>query len=114
MAGNSHRRGAVRKPGTKKGPVVGSGGQRRRALEGKGPTPPAELRPGHPAQRRAHLAAKRTAKAGPNGGRMVAGRKRGGEADVPETVFGRNPVVECLRAGVPATALHVAQATNAD
>ena len=51
MAGNSHRRGAMRKDGTKKGMVVGSGGQRRRALEGRGPTPPAEMRQGHPAQR---------------------------------------------------------------
>jgi len=40
MAGNSRRRGAIRKAGTKKGPVVGSGGQRRRGLEGRGPTPP--------------------------------------------------------------------------
>ena len=52
MAGNSKRRGAMRKEGTKKGMVVGSGGQRRRALQGKGPTPPAEMRPGHPAARR--------------------------------------------------------------
>ncbi|MGV0802195.1 23S rRNA (guanosine(2251)-2'-O)-methyltransferase RlmB, partial [Mycolicibacterium elephantis] len=36
MAGNSRRRGAVRKPGTKKGPKVGSGGVRRRGLEGRG------------------------------------------------------------------------------
>ncbi|MGA7135627.1 MAG: 23S rRNA (guanosine(2251)-2'-O)-methyltransferase RlmB, partial [Mycobacterium sp.] len=36
MAGNSRRRGAVRKAGTKKGPTVGSGGQRRRGLEGRG------------------------------------------------------------------------------
>ena len=49
MAGNSRRQGAVRKSGTKKGPTVGSGGQRRRALEGRGPTPPAHLRPKHPA-----------------------------------------------------------------
>ncbi|MGC2797451.1 MAG: 23S rRNA (guanosine(2251)-2'-O)-methyltransferase RlmB, partial [Mycobacterium sp.] len=34
MAGNSQRRGAVRKAGTKKGATVGSGGQRRRGLEG--------------------------------------------------------------------------------
>ena len=33
MAGNSSRQGAVRKQGTKKGAVVGSGGQRRRGLE---------------------------------------------------------------------------------
>jgi 23S rRNA (guanosine2251-2'-O)-methyltransferase len=117
MAGNSRRRGAVRKPGTKKGAVVGSGGQRRRGLEGKGPTPAAEMRPGHPAQKRAAKDAK-NAKNDPAGGRKrgtVAGRGRGGAGDdQPETVFGRNPVVECLRAGVPATALHVAQATNAD
>ncbi|MDV3276337.1 23S rRNA (guanosine(2251)-2'-O)-methyltransferase RlmB, partial [Mycobacterium avium subsp. hominissuis] len=53
MAGNSRRRGAVRKAGTKKGPTVGSGGQRRRGLEGRGPTPPAHLRPNHPAAKRA-------------------------------------------------------------
>ena len=29
-------------------------------------------------------------------------------------MLGRNPVVECLRAGVPATALHVALGTTAD
>ena len=52
MAGNSQRRGAMRKPGTKKGAVVGSGGQSRRAVKGRGPTPPAEARKGHPAARR--------------------------------------------------------------
>jgi 23S rRNA (guanosine2251-2'-O)-methyltransferase len=109
MAGNSRRRGAVRKEGTKKGPVIGSGGQRRRALKGKGPTPPAEMRPGHPAQRRADAAARNAAK-NPGSGR----RSTGTDSDGPETVFGRNPVVECLRAGVPATALHIAQATSAD
>ena len=36
MAGNSARRGAIRKSGTKKGQVVGSGGQRRRGLEARG------------------------------------------------------------------------------
>jgi 23S rRNA (guanosine2251-2'-O)-methyltransferase len=107
MAGNSKRRGAIRKEGTKKGMVVGSGGQRRRALKGKGPTPPAELRPGHPAARRAAARhAKAPAKPGP--------RRRPGDGETPETVVGRNPVVECLRAGVPATALHVAIGTSAD
>ena len=99
MAGNSQRRGAVRKPGTKKGPTVGSGGQRRRALKGRGPTPPAHMRPHHPA-------AKRVAKQQP---RRPA--KRANDAD---TVLGRNPVLECLRARVPATALYVALGTEAD
>ena len=46
MAGKP-RAGAVRKSG--KGPVKGTGGLGRRALEGKGPTPKAEDREWHPA-----------------------------------------------------------------
>jgi 23S rRNA (guanosine2251-2'-O)-methyltransferase len=99
MAGNSQRRGAIRKAGTKKGPTVGSGGQGRRGLEGRGATPPAQMRPNHPAAKRAKAQARRPAK-----------RKDDGF----ETVLGRNPVVECLRAGVPATALYVALGTQAD
>jgi len=98
MAGNSRRRGAVRKTGTKKGPTVGSGGQRRRGLEGRGPTPPAHMRPKHPAAKRAQQSSRRPAK----------------RADETEVVLGRNPVLECLRAGVPATALYVALGTEAD
>jgi 23S rRNA (guanosine2251-2'-O)-methyltransferase len=98
MAGNSRRRGAVRKPGTKKGPTVGSGGQRRRGLEGRGATPPAHMRPYHPAAKRLRSQPRRAAK----------------RTDDVETVLGRNPVLECLRAGVPATALYVAIGTQAD
>src|SRR5258708_4684266 len=98
MAGNSRRRGAIRKAGSKKGPVVGSGGQRRRALEGRGPTPPAHKRPNHPAAKRA----------------QSPQRRPGRRTDETETVLGRNPVLECLRAGVPATALYVALGTEAD
>jgi 23S rRNA (guanosine2251-2'-O)-methyltransferase len=55
---------------TKSGkPRPGTGGQGRRKLEGKGPTPPAAQRTGHPAQRRA-AAAERTAAA-----RAVARRR---------------------------------------
>ena len=39
-------------------PRPGTGGFRRDRLEGKGPTPPAYLRPGHPAQRAAAKAAR--------------------------------------------------------
>ena len=56
MAGNSQRRGAIRKAGTKKGSVVGSGGQKSKGLEGRGATPKAEQRKGHPAARRAAAA----------------------------------------------------------
>lgn len=91
----------MRKTGTKKGAVVGSGGQRRRALEGKGPTPKADQRPGHPAQRRAAASAKRQ-------------QARDKQSAGPELVAGRNPVVECLRADVPATALYVALGIDVD
>ncbi len=101
MAGNSQRRGAIRKEGTKKGAVVGSGGQRRRGLEGRGATPPAHARPNHPAAKRAAKAA-----------RQAQGRHR--KTDDTEVVLGRNPVVECLRAGVPATALYVVLGTESD
>ncbi|MCP2293106.1 23S rRNA (guanosine(2251)-2'-O)-methyltransferase RlmB [Nocardia amikacinitolerans] len=109
MAGNSQRRGAVRKTGSKKGAVVGSGGKRRRGLEGRGATPPAEMRTKHPAAKRAAAKAKAEAKGRPTG--RPAGRKT---EDGPELVLGRNPVVECLRAGVPATALYVAVGTEND
>ena len=43
---------------TKSGkPRPGTGGYGKRRLEGKGPTPPAQMRPGHPAQRRGAAAA---------------------------------------------------------
>jgi 23S rRNA (guanosine2251-2'-O)-methyltransferase len=100
MAGNSRRRGAVRKPGTKKGPTVGSGGQRRRGLEGRGATPPAHMRPNHPAAKR--------------GAAKQQSRRAAKRTDETEVVLGRNPVLECLRAGVPATALYVALGTEAD
>lgn len=102
MAGNSRRRGAIRKPGTKKGPTVGSGGVRRRGLEGKGATPPAHQRPHHPAAKRAAKAAKQQQ------------RRPARKTDDTEVVLGRNPVLECLRAGVPATALYVALGADAD
>jgi 23S rRNA (guanosine2251-2'-O)-methyltransferase len=131
VAGNSRRHGAVRKAGTKKGAVVGSGGQRRRGLEGKGPTPKAVDRTGHPAQRRTTAAGKpattgRSAQAGPvatagkagasaaGRGAVAASRRRPDGDGVLETVVGRNPVLECLRAGVPATALHVAVGVELD
>ena len=101
MAGNSQRRGATRKSGTKKGPTVGSGGVRRRGLEGRGATPAARQRPNHPAGKRAAKAA-----------RQRQGRPK--KTDDTEIVLGRNPVLECLRAGAPATALYVALGTDAD
>lgn len=101
MAGNSQRRGAIRKDGTKKGQVKGSGGERRKGLEGKGPTPRADQRPGHPKQR---IAAARDR----------AHKAREKKSEGPEIIAGRNPVVEALRADVPGTALFVALNIDAD
>jgi 23S rRNA (guanosine2251-2'-O)-methyltransferase len=101
MAGNSSRRGAIRK--SKKGATTGTGGKGRRALRGKGPTPRAEDRTGHPASRRTQAPTRRD---------QGRGRTRGAEA--PELLVGRNPVAEALRAKVPATALYVAIGIESD
>ncbi len=119
MAGNSERRGAKRNPGSKKGQSVGSGGQRRKQLKGKGPTPKASERPSHPAHRRANAAAKKASKGRPagrsGGGSRSAASARAREGVTgPEWVAGRNPVVEALRARVPATALYVAERIDSD
>jgi 23S rRNA (guanosine2251-2'-O)-methyltransferase len=130
--------GAAGKGGrTKSGkPRPGTGGHGKRRLEGKGPTPPAHLRPGHPAQRRAAgagragrgaesrddgQAAGRPGSGGTRSGRpsaTSAGRAGGGRprgaGDAPEVVAGRNAVLESLRAGVPATALYAGPRQDPD
>ena len=60
MAGNSQRRGRTSGAG-KKTATAGTGGKNRRSLAGRGATPPAEARPGHPAQRRAAADARQRA-----------------------------------------------------
>ncbi|MFE9683046.1 23S rRNA (guanosine(2251)-2'-O)-methyltransferase RlmB [Streptomyces sp. NPDC006285] len=101
MAANNRRMSG------KKGAQVGSGGQRRRGLEGKGPTPPAEARKGHKKNRIAGAKAKQIVrKPSPRGG-------RGGKG-TSEMVVGRNSVVEALREGVPATMLYVQQFIDND
>jgi 23S rRNA (guanosine2251-2'-O)-methyltransferase len=154
--GSRSRRNAAGR--TKSGkPRPGTGGQGRRKLEGKGPTPPAAMRPGHPAQRRAAAAggsrrssgeppaspaSRRSDPASSRSRRSdaasspsrrsdaasspsrrsdpyasPASRRRGdasasrrpprGAGEAAEFVAGRNPVVESLRARVPAAALYV-------
>ena len=104
MAGNSSRRGAIRKG--KKGASGGTGGYGARALAGKGPTPRAEERTGHPAARRAKAAGKRT-----DGPRQ---RRNNSLTDANELLVGRNPVVEALRAEIPARALYLALGLESD
>ncbi|NHC15019.1 23S rRNA (guanosine(2251)-2'-O)-methyltransferase RlmB [Motilibacter deserti] len=114
MAGNSRRQGAVRKTGSKKGPTVGSGGQRRRALEGKGPTPKAIDRPAHKAGRKAAFIAKKAASANTVSPKRSSPPRRGTDKEGRELVAGRNSVVEALRASIPATALYVAERIESD
>lgn len=85
---------------SKKSATKGSGGQRRRGLRGKGPTPKAENRVYHAAHKR----------------KLDQQRRDSGRHDRVDhdLVVGRNPVVECLHAKVPSEALVVAQGTRAD
>jgi 23S rRNA (guanosine2251-2'-O)-methyltransferase len=101
MAGNSQRKGSIRKTGKK--PAAGSGGRVRRGLEGKGPTPKAKDRPHH----KAHQQRQKQEKA-----RSVRPkRSHGGDS---EWVAGRNSVVEALRAGIPVTGVYVAEGAQRD
>ena len=102
MAGNSQRKGAIRKSGKK--PAAGSGGRVRRGLEGKGPTPKAKDRPHH----KAHQQRQQQEKA-----RATRARK-GPAAGDSEWVAGRNAVVEALRAGIPVTGVYVAEGAQRD
>jgi 23S rRNA (guanosine2251-2'-O)-methyltransferase len=107
-------------------PRPGTGGFRRDKLAGKGPTPPASMRPGHPAQRAAAAA-----KADSGGRPTRSGNERSGvsrdrsdyskenpaargSGEGPEMVAGRNSVVESLRAGIPAIALYVTGRAHED
>ena len=142
--GKGAKKSQGRAPGgggfTKSGkPRPGSGGYGKHKLEGKGPTPPAEMRPGHPAQRAAARAAKAlppedsrpgsareasrpaagksaTGRSNPRSRPASAGPGRAQERreDGPEMVAGRNPVVESLRAHVPAMALYVTSRAQED
>lgn len=103
MAGNSQRRGAIRKSG-KGNPTAGSGGRVKRGLEGKGPTPRAEDRPNHKAYKSRNKAEKVAA----------AKPKRKPKGRESEWVAGRNSVVEALQAGMPVTTLFVAEGVERD
>jgi 23S rRNA (guanosine2251-2'-O)-methyltransferase len=105
MAGNSARRGAVKKTG-KGNPTAGSGGRVRRGLEGKGPTPKAKDREGHVTYKRRKHAEKSVA-----GRPRRKGAGRGGDS---EWVVGRNSVLEALRAQMPVTGLYVAEGAERD
>ena len=109
LGGRGNKAGSPRK-----GAMKGSGGQRAKGLEGKGPTPKATERTKHPAAKRANAASKRA--------QGAAGGGRPGRPKVPykanrqisELIAGRNSVVEALRAEIPAVTLYIAAMIDID
>jgi 23S rRNA (guanosine2251-2'-O)-methyltransferase len=101
-------------------PRPGTGGNRRQGLEGRGPTPPASMRPWHADREAVAARGARMAEGGHGGdaagrsGRRVENASRRVSPDGPEMVAGRNPVVESLRAHVPAVALYVTSRAQQD
>ncbi len=105
----------------KRPPRVGSGGRGRQALEGKGPTPKAEDRPYHKAYRAKQERAKQERGKGgrPTSARDAAPRRSSAgtskvRAKTTELLFGRNSVLEALRARIPARSLMLAQRIETD
>lgn len=117
MSNKKGRPGAVRKKGL--GKAVGSGGQGRQALEGRGPTPKATDREYHPAAKakaareRYEAAKARHAGAG-RGGQGARGNSSSRKTDESELVTGRNAVLEALRTKIPATTLYIAARVEMD
>jgi 23S rRNA (guanosine2251-2'-O)-methyltransferase len=101
MAGNSQRKGAIRK--SSKRPTAGSGGRIKRGLEGRGPTPKAADRPNH----KAHKLRTKSE-------REAARRPKRRSSSDDEWIAGRNAVVEALRAGVPVSGVYVAEGADRD
>jgi len=105
----------------KKGALKGTGGNGRKALEGRGPTPKAEDRAWHVAGKRKaaqerYVAAGGKGRPGPrpqgsNPNRLAG---RGKDASDTETVTGRNSVLEALRTKIPAITLYIAQRVEMD
>jgi 23S rRNA (guanosine2251-2'-O)-methyltransferase len=103
MAGNSQRKGAIKKTG-KGNPTAGSGGRVKRGLEPKGPTPKAKDREYHKQHKIAQVKDRAA-------GRRPQRKRAAGEA---EWIIGRNPVVEALREGVPVNGVYVAENAERD
>lgn len=104
------------RPARKKGPKVGSGGVRRRRLEGRGPTPKAVDREYHPAhaKKKAKEAEEKRAEAikiARAGGKLPSYLKL---EPGHELIVGRNAVIEAVRADVPLTRVFIATGSALD
>ena len=121
MAGNSQRKGAVRKRGKgigNAGITAGSGGRVKRGLEGRGPTPKAEDRPYHKAYRKRRPEESPISAERPRGRRTPPGeqRVRASERKAPgaEWVIGRNAVLEALQADLPVRRAYLMEGAERD
>ncbi|GAA1763621.1 23S rRNA (guanosine(2251)-2'-O)-methyltransferase RlmB [Streptomonospora arabica] len=118
---------------SKKGPTKGSGGKGKRSLEGKKGTLPAEERHWYSEKSRrstknaakspAKNPAKSSAKQAPTGAAKpgaptapprAAAAEPGARGGTPDLLVGRNPVLEALRAGLPAKRLFLANSLDQD
>jgi len=118
---------SIRRPGAIKrvkgnGAAGGTGGKNKKALEGKGPTPKAEDRKGHPKQKAKERREKYEARGLKKGEYLAPTARTAGAAgasarksqtvakavDANEVLSGRNSVLEALRAKIPATAMYLA------
>ena len=86
-------------------PKKGTGGHGRARRKGRGPTPKAQDRHWYEDKQRRQRKDQR---------QYRRQQKRAPRPKCPELVLGRNPVVECLRAGVPAAGLFLATGTDND
>lgn len=92
----------------------GSGGNNKRRLSGKGPTPKAVDRPYHPAAKRKAAAASAPKKGKPSSRSEKEPRERREYEVQDDVIVGRNPVVEALRAGVAVKRVMVARGIDID
>ena len=95
----------------------GSGGNNKRRLAGKGPTPKAEDRTYHPAAKRKAAAATRAKSSTrrPKSDRDAHAPREQREYEVQDDVIvGRNPVLEALRAGIAVKRVMVARGVDID
>ena len=97
----------------KKGPTKGSGGKGRRSLEAKSGTLPADQRHWYEGKQRSK-ANKSATRSGGSAGQGGGPERSPNRPDNSDLLIGRNPVVEALRAGMPATRLFLSNSLDPD
>lgn len=105
--------GRTKRPKGKKGALVGSGGNNRRRLQGKGPTPKAEDRVYHPAHKR-KLAAETARREQARLEKANRLRPELSLAPGHELIAGRNAVLEAVRSGIPLSRVFVSGGVASD